>query len=491
VLPALRSFCIFCSVGIITVYVLQATWFFAWFSLDQRRVEAKRNGTLPCFVHVDYTPNRFSQKDFLKTFFNALSGFILKTPIKIIILILTAAVFGISVWGNIELRQEFNPVWFLPPESYLAQWHQQNNHYFPSRGEKITVFMANVELPGEFPKLEQMHRRLEESSDIISSVDSWYTSFRSYMEKHFLDGGSILDISEEEYTDRLTQFLYSPLGSEFRFFFTFKDNEELTCGQPSPSPQISLMSIQHQLMSGPEEQIPAMNRVKRILKEANFTGRVFPMAAGYASWETDEIISVELYRNMSLAVLCIFITTWILLFNLVVCVQVLVAVVLTLVNVSGFIHFWGLTIDTVSCTNLIIAIGLCVDYSAHIAHAFMGAKGSRRERAHTALTDIGPAVFNGGFSTFLAFVLLAGSKSHVFSSFFKIFFLVVLFGLYNGLIFLPIILSIMGPRSYHTETTPTTEKGREEMEPLKPIAKQLPGGWPPHSSGDPPNQPNT
>jgi hypothetical protein len=36
------------------------------------------------------------------------------------------------------------------------------------------------------------------------------------------------------------------------------------------------------------------------------------------------------------------------------------------------------------------------------------------------LRDIGPAVLNGGFSTFLAFVLTAGSTSHVFSTFFKV-----------------------------------------------------------------------
>jgi predicted RND superfamily exporter protein len=34
-------------------------------------------------------------------------------------------------------------------------------------------------------------------------------------------------------------------------------------------------------------------------------------------------------------------------------------------------HCRGLTIDTVSSVNLIIAIGLCVDYSAHIAHGFL------------------------------------------------------------------------------------------------------------------------
>ena len=34
--------------------------------------------------------------------------------------------------------------------------------------------------------------------------------------------------------------------------------------------------------------------------------------------------------------------------------------------------------------------------------------------------DIGPAVFNGGFTTFLALVLLGGSTSHVFVTFFKV-----------------------------------------------------------------------
>ena len=150
------------------------------------------------------------------------------------------------------------------------------------------------------------------------------------------------------------------------------------------------------------------------------------------------MISEELYRNILLAILSVFITTWILLFNFYASLQVLGCVVLTLVNVGGFIHFWGLTIDTVSCTNIIISIGeinfdtllsliftflspgLCVDYSAHIAHAFMSTQGSKDERVKAALADIGPAVFNGGFSTFLAFILLAGSRSHVFSTFFKV-----------------------------------------------------------------------
>ena len=53
--------------------------------------------------------------------------------------------------------------------------------------------------------------------------------------------------------------------------------------------QMSMIQFTHNLMDGPAEQIPAMNRVKKILRDANFTSRVFPMCIGYASWETDEV----------------------------------------------------------------------------------------------------------------------------------------------------------------------------------------------------------
>ena len=46
-------------------------------------------------------------------------------------------------------------------------------------------------------------------------------------------------------------------------------------------------------------------------------------------------------------------------------------------DVAGLMYFWGLTIDTVTTVNLLIAIGLTVDYSAHIAHTFMTSAGTR------------------------------------------------------------------------------------------------------------------
>jgi len=47
------------------------------------------------------------------------------------------------------------------------------------------------------------------------------------------------------------------------------------------------------------------------------------------------------------------------------------------VEVAGLMYFWNLSIDTVTCIQLVLAIGLAVDYSAHIGHTFMTVTGTR------------------------------------------------------------------------------------------------------------------
>ena len=41
----------------------------------------------------------------------------------------------------------------------------------------------------------------------------------------------------------------------------------------------------------------------------------------------------------------------------------------------GTLHFWDVTIDVIVCVNIVLACGLCVDYSVHIAHSFSVAEG--------------------------------------------------------------------------------------------------------------------
>ncbi len=82
-----------------------------------------------------------------------------------------------------------------------------------------------------------------------------------------------------------------------------------------------------------------------------------------------------------MALLFVFLATWFFLAHLLSSLYVVFVVFVTLVNVGGFMHFWGLTIETATSIFLTISMGLSVDYSAHIAHAFMVTQGpSRNER---------------------------------------------------------------------------------------------------------------
>merc|ERR1712226_1164484 len=177
--------------------------------------------------------------------------------------------------------------------------------------------------------------------------------------------------------------------------------------------------------------IPARGAVTALLDLASGPYS-FSHSKVYAAWETDEIIGYELWRNIGLAMICVFVVTLLLLCNIQICVMVILIVVLTLTDIVGFLHFWDITIDIISCVNIVLAIGLCVDYSVHIGLAYMVAKGSRRDKAVEAVASIGPAVFNGGFTTFLAILLCSISYSHVFITFFKVFVLTVMFGLFHG-----------------------------------------------------------
>ena len=86
--------------------------------------------------------------------------------------------------------------------------------------------------------------------------------------------------------------------------------------------------------------------------------------------------------------------------------------------------------------------------------------GDRLERTINALISIGPAVLNGGLTTFLALALCSMSTGHVFLTFFKVFTLTVVFGLYHGLVVFPVVLATLGPQqeesqSASSSSTPT------------------------------------
>jgi len=71
---------------------------------------------------------------------------------------------------------------------------------------------------------------------------------------------------------------------------------------------------------------------------------------------------------------------------------------------------------------------------------------------------MGSSVIHGGFSTFLAIAVLGAAKSYIFVVFFRLWFGIIIFGMANGFILLPIILSFIGPVSEDTEAQVELER---------------------------------
>ena len=150
--------------------------------------------------------------------------------------------------------------------------------------------------------------------------------------------------------------------------------------------------------------------------------------------------------SILLAMVAVLVCTQLVLCNVLGSIIVSINVLISLINVCGYLYFLGMNIETVSTLFLTVAQGIIVDYSAHIVHCFLKTEGqNKNERVKKSMMAIGPAVFNSGTSTFACFCLCAFGTSPITFTFFKVFTLIVLSGLFGAFIVLPIILSLVGP----------------------------------------------
>ena len=94
-------------------------------------------------------------------------------------------------------------------------------------------------------------------------------------------------------------------------------------------------------------------------------------------------------RNISFAFGAIAIVNFLLIADLVVSILVFLCVALTLLEIAGGAYFMGLTIEISTSIILILAVGLALDYSAHIGVTYIiTKKGNRKERAQETLNTM-------------------------------------------------------------------------------------------------------
>ena len=458
VIPALASFCIYASLGLLFVYLYVITFFLAFFSYDQRRIEGLRDGCICCWIKDEgWKPtNKCSQESLLQTVFEKVSEFLVLLPMKIGILLVTLAILTGGIYGVVTLEISFDFKAFINEGTSLRNYMESKEVNFPGDGAGGFVHFNISNYAADMDKIQNLledmeHLATEDKKNILPGlIRFWFKDFVIFVNKTDFEG-----YTETTFLEDLHLFLcQNKTKQRKKYEKDLKFASRINCSNPNQTeaPQLILSSMAYQHPAFPlsSDAIRAMNEIFDVTKKYNFSGNVFAISKSYGKNIIMEIIGGELVRNMLMALGVVFLCTLILIADVASSFIVLLTVALTIVNVAGYANFWGLNIDTLFAVYMTISIGLCVDYSAHIAHGFMVEKGDRNTRMKMTLINVGPAVFNGGFSTFLSFIFLSMSESYIFMAYFKIFFLVVFFGLFHGLLFLPVLLSLAGPKCHES-----------------------------------------
>ncbi|XP_077288110.1 NPC intracellular cholesterol transporter 1-like [Arctopsyche grandis] len=477
VLPSLQSFCIYAAVGVFFIFIFAVTFYVAIFVLDLRRMAAKRNGVLLCIKHPDYIPSDHKERPISQFILSEMySKFVFKLPVKVFVILLTVVVTGFSIDGLLRLEQKFDMTWFIPEDSYYSKYMQVRKEYYPDMGYEATVFLGALNYSQELPKIYTMLEKLENETSLVHNFDTWTSPFHTFVLANYKKDIKNVILSDLEWSTYISKFLHSSSGAKYRGKFRF--STDLICGRPAPPIKVSSIDFRFKVFNSSDVYLPAMHHLIGIVEHSNFTtGDEFATlwARVFSNWITDEIIQVEVERNLELALACVMICTFIIIGNFQMCFWIFVCVLLTLVNTCGWMQKMGLTIDIVTCVGLELGIGFCVDYAAHIGHKFLTVEGSLEDRALETVTSIGAAVLYGGGSTLLSLSLLSMSEAYVFKTFFKIFLLVIVFGIFNGLVFLPVVLSLIGPKplqmhSKRESDSSNRNKKNEKSEPSEVIS---------------------
>ena len=469
-LPALRSFCLYAAVGILAVFLFQTTFFLACLVIDEKRLKANRNGLWWCVKHSEsWEPWSCSQKSLLNSTFKFYSEVLMKTPVRITVIVISTFILIVSVYGATKLHREFNPMWFVPKDSYLYKWSDVKTNYFLDDGEPGFIFVSNISFPEDSSKLQILMDRLTEN-DAVMKTSFWNNQLDLYIKENpeFSDR----TMSPELFHDALSVFLFSSSGGDFANGFKFDD--KLDCSLPAPNISVLRIPIFLNPTMDANMQHQYLNSVKEIVRNTEVGDYISAWAEVFGTWETNEIVEHELWRNLGLSIVVVGSITLIFLTSIWASLVVMFCVIATLLGVGCSIWAWGLTIDTVSCLTLVLSVGISVDYAVHVAHAFLALRCDRNnsvERAKKSLAKIGPAVFLGGVSTTLAFALLFQSSSHVFQTFFKIFTTSAILGLYWGLVFLPVLLSFVSSCNDEDDEYDEPEEARNGHENHTTISK--------------------
>ncbi|EGT57267.1 hypothetical protein CAEBREN_32438 [Caenorhabditis brenneri] len=194
----------------------------------------------------------------------------------------------------------------------------------------------------------------------------------------------------------------------------------------------------------------------------------YPSGIAFTFWEQYLSLRFNLFMAIVIIAAAVFTVISILMFNPWAATLIMCIVIITTIELGGFMGLMGIKMNPISAVTLICAVGIGVEFTAHVELAFLTALGTIDQRLESCLQHMFVPVYHGAISTFLGVVMLVFSEfDFVVTYFFYTMTVLVALGVFNGLCVLPVILTLVGPEP---ELTPTS--GDCVLPPPPPLRQQ-------------------
>ncbi|XP_053873627.1 LOW QUALITY PROTEIN: patched domain-containing protein 3-like [Malaclemys terrapin pileata] len=446
---SVKSFCLYTGTAFIFCYIYNITFFGAVLALNGKREEGNRHWLIFTKVKDIVQPHRsylynmccvggFSDKSSvgedehpMNKFFRKYYGpFLTKIWTKVFVVLLYGGFLASSIYGCTQVKEGIDLRNLASDDSYVVQYYDWEDEYFSEYGPRIMVTITenvpywNLSIRND---IENCMESLENNSYVDRNLsESWLRMYANVARI-----GS-LNIDTKA-------FFMGNLSELYKLFPEFEWDIDIRYKEIAAS----RFFIQTVNVTTAVDEKNLLHQLRDLAKDCKIPLMVHHPAFIY--YDQYIVIVPNTIQNIGIATGVMLCVSLLLIPNPLCSLWVTFAIASVVVGVAGFMTYWDVNLDSISMINLVICIGFSVDFSAHISYAFVSSeKSTVNEKAVDALYLLGYPVIQGAISTILGVIVLSAAQTYIFRTFFKIMFLVILFGAVHGLVFIAVFLNFFG-----------------------------------------------